>query len=656
MAEVPKHPPVRPRAGLENCAERKADLSFIQESESVSLHSFTFGLTRCLLRLSPRTCEHTLPQSTEPACVHLGDPMEEKTGRHMRLREWLIAQIDSGRYAGLSWENQEKTMFKIPWKHAAKQDYKQNEDAALFRAWAVYKGKYREGRDKADPSAWKTRLRCALNKSTDFQEVPERSQLDISEPYKVYRILEDTEKPPDQLVGSVKVQMSQMGRALREPAAVQTGIKSESRNNGVSNERHLEGRLDLHCSNITAGIENSAPAFFSLLPPQGSISDFRLQVCLFYHGQLVQKLISASPEGCFILQGSAPVGSERIYGPCAAQKVFFPRLDVLSFAPGIMEAMSRLLPHLEKGVLVWVAPDGVFIKRFCQGRVYWDGPLAEHREKPNKLERERTCKLMDMQIFLQELHRHLHGGGPKPRYEIDLCFGEEFPDSSQPKSRKLITAQVGPHKSKRQSTTILQTTRSRNEQECSGTPFQESTLVRSDTDVGREGLALSLHSNPSQRCSIGWRSGLCAGQSSSSTPDSLIRVFMELALCTGVRSCWNRKGPSPNCPHKVGSMEWSRVSWSAEALRVPLTGTKGRSPTPEHHPHTIIPPPPNSTLGTVQSDKYRSPGTAKPRLVHRITRRRSVIGHSREHASTALESRGGALHHCVPRSALRLVM
>ncbi|KAI4879425.1 hypothetical protein NFI96_002475 [Prochilodus magdalenae] len=74
------------------------------------------------------------------------------------------------------------------------------------------------------------------------------------------------------------------------------------------------------------------------------------------------------------------------------------------------------------------------------------------------------------------------------------------------------------------------------------------------------------------------------------------------------------------------------------------------------NPHTIIPPPPNSTLGTVQSDQYRSPGTAKPRLVHRITRRRSVIGPSREHASTALESRGGALHHCVPRSALRLVM
>lgn len=57
-----------------------------------------------------------------------------------------------------------------------------------IQAWAVYKGKYREGSDKADPTMWKTRLRCALNKSTDFQEVPERNQLDITEPYKVYLI------------------------------------------------------------------------------------------------------------------------------------------------------------------------------------------------------------------------------------------------------------------------------------------------------------------------------------------------------------------------------------------------------------------------------------------------------------------------------------
>ncbi|CAL8238192.1 unnamed protein product [Merluccius merluccius] len=106
----------------------------------------------------------------------------------MHLKEWLVAQIDSEQYEGLQWETPDRTSFRIPWKHAAKKDYKEEDDAALFKAWAVYKGKYKEGSDKDNPTMWKTRLRCALNKSTDFQEVPHLNQLDISEPYKVYSI------------------------------------------------------------------------------------------------------------------------------------------------------------------------------------------------------------------------------------------------------------------------------------------------------------------------------------------------------------------------------------------------------------------------------------------------------------------------------------
>uniref|UniRef100_A0A8C5XMC4 IRF tryptophan pentad repeat domain-containing protein n=1 Tax=Microcebus murinus TaxID=30608 RepID=A0A8C5XMC4_MICMU len=110
-----------------------------------------------------------------------------------RLRQWLIEQIDSGMYPGLIWENDEKSMFRIPWKHAGKQDYNQEVDASIFKAWAVFKGKFKEG-DKAEPATWKTRLRCALNKSPDFEEVTDRSQLDISEPYKVYRIVPEEEQ------------------------------------------------------------------------------------------------------------------------------------------------------------------------------------------------------------------------------------------------------------------------------------------------------------------------------------------------------------------------------------------------------------------------------------------------------------------------------
>lgn len=66
--------------------------------------------------------------------------------------------------------------------------------SVVFQAWAIFKGKFKEGVDKPDPPTWKTRLRCALNKSNDFDELVERSQLDISEPYKVYRIIPEEAK------------------------------------------------------------------------------------------------------------------------------------------------------------------------------------------------------------------------------------------------------------------------------------------------------------------------------------------------------------------------------------------------------------------------------------------------------------------------------
>jgi hypothetical protein len=115
-------------------------------------------------------------------------------------------------------------------------------------------------------------------------------------------------------------------------------------------------------------------------------------------------------------------------------------------------------------------------------------------------------------------------------------------------------------------------------------PFSHKRIVRSGTDVGLLGLACSRHSNSSQRCSMGLRSGLGAGQSSSFTPISTNHFCMDLALFTGVLSFWNRKGPSLNCCHKVGTTESSRMSLYDVALRFPFTGNKGPSPNHEKQP------------------------------------------------------------------------
>lgn len=365
-------------------------------------------------------------------------------GVKMHLKEWLIAQIDSGEYEGLCWEDVDKTMFRIPWKHAAKKDYSQSEDAALFKAWAVYKGKYTEGKDKADPTMWKTRLRCALNKSTDFAEVPERNQLDITVPYKVYKIQQD----PGQGAGSQQKKDPVKKMSPKHPH-VETNHRQKESNQNICKEEAPPAdnplREHMYCELKDKGepqnVSHAAVPFFNTAL---SISDFRMQVTLLYQGMNVMRVTTRSPDGCFILQGRVPLGNEQIYGTCTAQQLSFPVPTLMPLPAGMAETMARLLCHLERGVLVWVAPDGVFIKRFCQGRVYWGGPLAQHTDRPNKLERERTFKLLDVPVFLSQLQRCIQGKGPIPLYRIDLCFGEEYPDPTIPKNKKLIMAQVVP--------------------------------------------------------------------------------------------------------------------------------------------------------------------------------------------------------------------
>ncbi|CAG5082114.1 Oidioi.mRNA.OKI2018_I69.PAR.g10034.t1.cds [Oikopleura dioica] len=105
-----------------------------------------------------------------------------------RLRTWLEKMIDGGDVPGLTWLNEDRTIFRMPWKHAGRQDYNL-EDSKIFMEWAKHSGRYREGVDKPEPIVWKTRLRCALNKMPDIRELPDLSRLDISDPYRVYELL-----------------------------------------------------------------------------------------------------------------------------------------------------------------------------------------------------------------------------------------------------------------------------------------------------------------------------------------------------------------------------------------------------------------------------------------------------------------------------------
>ncbi|XP_066493391.1 interferon regulatory factor 8 [Tiliqua scincoides] len=363
---------------------------------------------------------------------------DRNSGR--RLRQWLIEQIDSGMYPGLIWENEEKTMFRIPWKHAGKQDYNQEVDASIFKAWAVFKGKFKEG-DKAEPATWKTRLRCALNKSPDFEEVTDRSQLDISEPYKVYRIVPEEEQKCKMGMGNgcslsevkdMDCGPSAMDDLIKESPSVDEYLGTIKRSPSPPQETCRNAPVPdwwTHQSNQALSLMSG---FSGYEPLHSGYS--QMVINFYYGGKLVGTTTTSRPEGCRISLGESPYALESL------EHVRFPSADTI---PNERQRhiTKKLFGHLERGVLLHCNKQGIFIKRLSQGRVFWSGNTMLYKDRPNKLDRDEVVKIFDTAYFLRELQQYYNNQGRFPNSKVFLCFGEEFPDAVSSRF-KLILVEV----------------------------------------------------------------------------------------------------------------------------------------------------------------------------------------------------------------------
>ncbi|KAM9849314.1 interferon regulatory factor 4-like [Aulostomus maculatus] len=383
-----------------------------------------------------------------------------------KLRQWLIDQVDCGKYPGLVWENDDKTIFRIPWKHAGKQDYNRDEDAALFKAWALFKGKFREGIDKPDPPTWKTRLRCALNKSNDFEELVERSQLDISDPYKVYRIIpEGAKKRPRQedsplspvsfsMHTSYPVLQPQMSQYLPTPDWRDYCQEQLSLPELPFSQCHcpprslpwqgppMENGYQLRASIYSYGPGENQPSPFSVdasMRSAEALSDLRLHVSIFYRDTLVREVTTSSPEGCHITPCST---EDKHYLPSGGPELVALPVDSVSAQTRADEGPPSPPSTLERGVLLWMTPDGLYARRLCQGQVYWQGGLSPYGEKPNKLEQEVSCRLLSTQDYVTEIQSYGLHGRPPPRFQVLLSFGDDCLDPQR--QRRTLTVQVEP--------------------------------------------------------------------------------------------------------------------------------------------------------------------------------------------------------------------
>ncbi|XP_055989790.1 interferon regulatory factor 9 [Sorex fumeus] len=386
-------------------------------------------------------------------------------GRSTRkLRNWVVEQVESGKFPGVCWEDAEKTMFRIPWKHAGKQDFREDQDAAFFKAWAIFKGKHKEGETEG-PAIWKTRLRCALNKSPEFEEVPGRNQLDGAEPYKVYRLLPQgtvpapsgTQKPPvkrrhssvlpdredepgvmksctlglPSLQEPLKNQLEASGIAGGSTASSSSSSSSPSNSEPQEGADPADGLLQgeepstdlLLClpSELCAGEEATWTSRNYLRS-----ADFSLLLTFIYAGQVVGEAQVQSLDCRLVAEPSSSHGG--------MAQVLFPKADPL-------EPTQNLLNQLKRGVMVASNSQGLFVQSLCPIPISWNSPQAPAGPGPHLLPSNKFVELFLTENFCRDFDMYLLGLGPEPKFQVTLDFWEESPDTSH-SLQSLITVQM----------------------------------------------------------------------------------------------------------------------------------------------------------------------------------------------------------------------
>ncbi|XP_036054779.1 interferon regulatory factor 9 [Onychomys torridus] len=352
-----------------------------------------------------------------------------------KLRNWIIEQLESEQFPGVRWDDADKTMFRIPWKHAGKQDFREDQDAALFKAWALYKEKTKEG-ELGNAAVWKTRLRCALNKSSEFEEVPERGRMDVAEPYKVYRIL-----PPGALPAQRRVQKSPSKRCISSVSPEREDSKEKGRTDWIVNHSDSGFSGSSIGGSSSSSIGGSSSSSSSPEPEEGACiqedpvflehqlplnSDYSLLLTFIYSGHVVGEVRVPNLD-CRLVAEPLDLESEML-------QVTFPK-------PDPPEPIQHLLSQLERGVLVASNSRGLFVQRLCPIPISWNAPKAPPGPGPHLLPSNKCVELFSTSYFYRDLAQYCQGQGPPPKFQATLHFWEEKSGSDHTQEN-LITVRM----------------------------------------------------------------------------------------------------------------------------------------------------------------------------------------------------------------------
>ncbi|KAK7881211.1 hypothetical protein WMY93_029620 [Mugilogobius chulae] len=366
-----------------------------------------------------------------------------------KLRAWMVEQVNSGNTPE-SFGTTRLNHVQNSLETRRKQDFRKDEDAAIFKAWAEFKGKLTE-EELNNPASWKTRLRCALNKSPEFCEVNDRAQLDISEPYKVYRLVPLSEQnlSPEKKKSRERTGQRQKRRSSERLGPELKHIKTEE----SSPETSLQSSEEVFLPSEIP-VQNEETVTNHIPRPSDEMDEITLdvrieeaaqtdsdsfRVVVQYLGQEVarQQVCSSDVRIQYLRSAACPPSAV----PQGAQ---FPRVPLPEPAPSLgpgedLSALHTLLPFMEKGIALTSTKRGVYGKRFCQGRVFWTGPHSQ--PGLHKMERNTEPVLLFCKhTFKRQLDLFCANEGERPQCSFTLCFGEELSESEDT-SKKLIIVQ-----------------------------------------------------------------------------------------------------------------------------------------------------------------------------------------------------------------------
>ncbi|XP_076862881.1 interferon regulatory factor 5 [Brachyhypopomus gauderio] len=414
--------------------------------------------------------------------------------RRIRLKPWLLAQVNSGKYPGLHWLSKERRLFQIPWRHATRHLPTLEEENTIFKAWALETGKYQEGVDEPDPAKWKANLRCALNKSREFTLKYDGTKETPVQPYKIYEVCDQpmngdgveeeeeelpnvehlsinprTGEPPSyqafppntvdpflvpviapnftgqgHIVPTVKQEDFILGEALPNGLGMSTRVIPSP---GVPQAMSVQGAIvDSPMQEVQPQVESHVtPCISDLLSSPHMLPLTDLDIKFQYRGRPVGSLTVSNPQGCRLYYGNLAPTPEQVelFGPVTLHQVLFPgTTDIQNEKQRFYT--DHLLDVMDRGLILEIQGQDIYAIRLCQCKVFWSGPGVPENGPPNPMERERKINVFSLNSFLHGLILYQKGEAPTPPpFEIYFCFGEDWPDR-KPKEKKLIIVQVVP--------------------------------------------------------------------------------------------------------------------------------------------------------------------------------------------------------------------